>query len=119
MNLRHLARTLFLGFASIVIIPIAMILITMAVTVYFCTTILPMFMLVEFMNPYANKVSEKMINMFMLMMFEGWQRWSIFDLFMQFLLSSAVAIGFFGAVMTPFIICYHVTLPGETKLKDQ
>lgn len=78
-----------------------------------------MFMLIEFLNPNANKVSEDLINMFMLVMFEGWQRWSIFHMFMQFLLSSAVVIGFISAVVTPFIICYHVTLPVETKLKDQ
>jgi hypothetical protein len=111
-----------LGFASIVIIPIATILIIVAAVVYFSTLILPMFMLVEFLNPYADKISENTINMFMLVTVECWQRWyewSIFHIFMQFLLSSVVAISFFIAIMTPFIICYHVTLPGETKLKDE
>jgi hypothetical protein len=120
MNLRHLAHTLFLGCASIVIIPIGLMLIMVAMAAYFSTLMLPLFMLIESMNPNVNKVSEDIINTFMYVMLgQQWHDWSIHHMFMQFLITSALAIGCLTAVMAPFIFCYHFTRPNDKKLKDQ
>lgn len=118
MNLQHL-RILLL----IIIFPFGVILALTALSTYFTTLVLPLFIALEQLVVVAteNKISDIIIRGIIYLSFElykEWRDWSVLYIIFRFFVSLAAMAGVIGALLTPFVVCYGANKPQQQEQQE-